>query len=399
MIKRILLALFLGLTSLNLFGQGLVNIGDKLPNYLFTKVINSSASEISTADLKDKPTIFALWGTWCSPCIPEMISLGKLQKIFGDQVQIIGVSNDSEEKLKTFVQKRPSKIWFATDPSQNFWNIFNINTAGYAILVDKNKKIVGITQTHAIDSLAIAKLINSTSLSLKENRGTKRLQEGEEPIKLDSNTVYSFVIKPELKGISPMMKRPNRGAFAKRRITVVNLVPEVILREAFEVSITKKVFFASKKDSILANQQPFCVDLIVPEEEKINLKETFLNEVNRHLPVKGQIEKRLIACYNLKPIAGAVVGIKESAKSDNEFSYYGLKFEGSGIRMASFIRYLENELGFPVYDSTNLTNYYDLIFEKDNIDPLQSIKNSLAKLGLELIKEKKEMDVLVVSAR
>lgn len=389
----------MGFTLSASFGQSLVKIGDNSPNYFFTKVINSPNSKINIFDLKGKPTIFVLWGTWCGPCIPEMINLGKLQKIFGDKVQIIAVSNDNEQKLTSFLQKKPSKIWFVSDPSNNFWSIFNISVAGYSVVIDKNKKVVAITETHNIDSLTIANFINSAKLNLTENRGTRRLLEGENPVDLDSNTVYSFVVKPELKGISPMSKRPNRGAFAKRRITIVNLVPEVILREAFDISIAKKLFFASKEDSIMSNKEAFCLDIIVPEKDKGNLKKAFQNEVNNHLPVKGQIEKRLISCYSLKPIDGGQLEIKKSLTSDNLVSSSGLEYEGNGVPIGSFIKYLENQLQFPVYDATNLTGYYDIMFKKDNIEILKSIKKSLAKLGLELVKDKQEMDVLVVSGR
>jgi thiol-disulfide isomerase/thioredoxin len=397
--KKILFSIFLGLTLLTSFGQSLVNIGDTAPNYFFTKVINSPNTEVNIADLKGKPIIFTLWGTWCGPCIPEMINLGKLQKTFGEKVQIIAVSNDNEQKLISFLQKRPSKIWFASDPSNNFWSIFNISTAGYSIVVDKNSKVTGITETHNIDSSTVAKLLSSTNLNLTENRGTRRLLKDEEPVQLDSNTIYSFVITPELKGISSMMKRPNRGAFAKRRITIVNLVPEIILREAFDIEISKKLFFASKEDSITSNKNSFCIDIIVPEQDKENLNKSFQNEVNNHLPVKGQVRKRFIPCYRLKPIEGSQLEIKKSTTSDNLVSYNGLEFEGSGIIIDSFIKFLENALQIPVYNDTNLTGYYDILFKKDNVEPFKSIENSLAKLGLELVKDTKEMDVLVISAK
>jgi thiol-disulfide isomerase/thioredoxin len=56
-------------------GQGLVNIGDNAPKYNFTKIINAPISQIDLSELKGKPVAIAFWGTWCAPCIPEMINL------------------------------------------------------------------------------------------------------------------------------------------------------------------------------------------------------------------------------------------------------------------------------------------------------------------------------------
>ncbi len=392
------LTLFI-LTSVISFGQGLVKIGDKAPKYYFNKIVNAPVTELDISGLNNKPTILAFWGTWCAPCIHEMINLGKLQKKFGNKVQIVGVSNDSEQKLKTFLIKRPSKIWFASDPSNNLWNIFDLQTAGHAVLIDKNNNIVSVTETKQIDSSAITNLIIGNQSNLVEDRGTKRLSENDDLVKLDSTIFYSFVLQPELKGITPMMKHSLTGPFAKRRITIINLVPAVILREAYDISLSEKVIYPTKEDSIKSNQNSFCVDFIIPEKDKADLQTIFKNELNKHLPVRAEIQKKIISCYVLQPIKDKQILIKQSTKSGNEFSYDALNFEGEGTLIHPFINYLENELSYPVYDATGLTKHYDINFSKNNIEPLKSTKESLAKSGLELVKGRKEMDVLIITAK
>ena len=194
--KHIIITTAFILTYMISFGQRLVKIGDKAPKNYFNKIVNSPNTYLDISDLKGKPVILQFWGTWCSPCIGEMINLGKLQKKFGDQVQIIEVSNDDEQKLKTFLMKRPSKIWLASDLSNNLWNIFDIQTTGHAVLIDKNNNVVGVTETKKIDSAAGTNLISSKQLNLSEDRGTKRLTENQSPVKLDSTTLYSFVLQP-----------------------------------------------------------------------------------------------------------------------------------------------------------------------------------------------------------
>ena len=196
-----------------------------------------------------------------------------------------------------------------------------------------------------------------------------------------------------------MMKQPRMGIFRNRRITIINLVPNVILREAYDISISKKIVYQTIKDSLISNENPYCVDFIVAEDNKENLKTLFQKELNAHLPVKGEIQKRMMPCYVLKPIEGKPITIIPSTQSNNNFSFDGLAFNGVGIPIHTFISYIENGLNYPVYDATGLTKCYDIAFSKNNVEPLQSTKDSLAKFGLELVKDQKEMDVLVISSR
>ena len=170
-------------STTTIFAQSLIKIGDQAPKYNITKLINAPKAELNITDLTGKPAILAFWGTWCASCIPEMITLGKLQRIFGERIRIMGVSNDNEQKIKNFLLKRPSHIWFASDPTNNLWNIFDIETAGHAVLIDKNNKVAGITETTKIDSALICKLMNDNQLNLTEERGTKKITENTEPSK------------------------------------------------------------------------------------------------------------------------------------------------------------------------------------------------------------------------
>lgn len=397
--KRLLSFTAFVLTLLSMHAQGLIHIGDNAPKYHFLKVINAPYPSFDLKEIKSKPIVLAFWGTWCAPCIPEITKLGKLQKQFGDKVQIIAVSNDNENKLKYFLQKRPSKIWFASDPSDNLWNIFGLVEADHSALIDKNGKVVSITTTDLVDSSVIQKLINEKSIALKQNRGSQVLSRNVDPINLDSSTIYSFVIQPELKGISSMMKRPNSGVFANRRITIINLVPFVILKEAFGISTIKRVVFNTKQDSVTSFEDPLCVDLIIFNNDKKRLETTLQKELNNHLPVKGELQKRIVPCYTLRPIEGKKLFINETSDSTNNYFANGLAFEGQDVPMKTVVSYLENELHYPIYDATGLTKHYNIKFSKNNIEPLQSSKENLAKLGLELVEDKKEMDVLVISSR
>ena len=50
---------------------------------------------IATAALRGKVVIVNFWATWCPPCREEIPDLVALQKKYKDQLQIIGISQDS----------------------------------------------------------------------------------------------------------------------------------------------------------------------------------------------------------------------------------------------------------------------------------------------------------------
>ena len=60
---------------------------------------------ISTAEWNGKVTLVNFWATWCPPCRAEIPDLIALQARSGDQLQIIGVSEDhgAEEAVRDFI--------------------------------------------------------------------------------------------------------------------------------------------------------------------------------------------------------------------------------------------------------------------------------------------------------
>ena len=97
---------------LRIFAQDAVlKAGNRFPDIIFTNIANAPVKEWYLNNVKDdKFYIINFWGTWCSPCIPEMDSLAKLQRKYKDKIQVIAVSDDDDARKSKYLKNKPSGI-------------------------------------------------------------------------------------------------------------------------------------------------------------------------------------------------------------------------------------------------------------------------------------------------
>jgi len=57
-------------------------------------------------DTKDKYVLIEFWATWCEPCRRSIPLLNGFHKKFGDELVVIGVSDESEEDVRKMVEPK-----------------------------------------------------------------------------------------------------------------------------------------------------------------------------------------------------------------------------------------------------------------------------------------------------
>ncbi len=86
-------------------------VGDTMPPFLLSNILNWHAAQINLQELKHKLVILDFWGTWCSSCLKGFARLNSLQQQFPLQLQPILVNNtlttaDTQENIQAYLSKR-----------------------------------------------------------------------------------------------------------------------------------------------------------------------------------------------------------------------------------------------------------------------------------------------------
>ena len=104
-------------------------LGKKAPEFVVEKWLTQEP------DRKGKFVLIDFWATWCPPCRKAIPELNALHKKFGDKLVVIGVSDETEEKVKAL---KDPKIEYASaiDTQKRMKNTLEVAGIPHVILVD-----------------------------------------------------------------------------------------------------------------------------------------------------------------------------------------------------------------------------------------------------------------------
>ena len=76
-----------------------------MPDAILT---DPDGNTLALSDTRGTPVLLNLWATWCAPCVVEMPLLDELAGEFGDELQVITVSEDLDggEKVRAFFEEK-----------------------------------------------------------------------------------------------------------------------------------------------------------------------------------------------------------------------------------------------------------------------------------------------------
>ncbi|MFI5450697.1 redoxin domain-containing protein [Pedobacter sp. UC225_61] len=395
--KKILTYLFF-LSPIFAFGQGMVlKAGDQFPNIPINQIINAPVKRVNLNESKDKKFyILNFWGTWCSPCIPEMDELTKLQKANADRIQVIAISDDDPLKLQKYLKNKPTSIWLSTDTSYLLYTLFNLASVSQCAIVNADKQIVAVMKTHSITQGLLDSLYAGKKIVSNANVKEKPANTSADIFAVDSTLSSNFTVRSYMIGQRSMGKRyGGKSVFAKRRRSFVNTGIISMYKDAYNIVSSNQIIYEvdeKKLDNYEDRSNLYCVDILVKPEEKDSLNVILQQKLNAILPVKARIEYKTIPVYVLMDN-----GFKQPLSTkETSYGFSGRGYEGEAVTIDDFANdYLSNELSLPVVNETNLKGKFDIKTAIEMRTQANVIK-SIEALGLKIEKQERKMRMMVL---
>lgn len=104
-------------------------LNEKAPELVVEKWISKQP------DTKGKFVLIDFWATWCGPCRAYIPALNDIQKKYADKLVIIGLSDETAEKVKAF--NNPKINYFeGIDTKSTVKDSLQVKGIPHAILID-----------------------------------------------------------------------------------------------------------------------------------------------------------------------------------------------------------------------------------------------------------------------
>lgn len=386
------LFLFLLLISGTSFAQ--VKIGEAVPELHFNTVLNAPVKTASLSGLQGKFVLLEFWATWCGSCLEVMPHLKDLQSRYSKKLQVIAVTDETENRTAQYIRSRPANFWFASDTSGAIASVFPHQLIPHSVLISPRGKLLALTSPELLTNAVMDSLVNGQSVNLAEKKD--RMLNYEELIRenfIAADTVQRrFMMQGEIKGAPGLSDAWLASKiFSGRRLSCFNLS----LASLYAIAYGNFPYARTDNKTSIKGAPLFCLDIIAktPGELLPDLRAALAERFDLQAKVTLTLKKvQVLRIFDLRKFQSLQRNIS------GKRSYYARhgEIDQQAISMKDFASFLEsygvNKL---VTDETGNQEKFDIKFSFQPENP-QSLKDILKEMGLSLTEEKRNVDILTI---
>lgn len=407
-----------------------IQIGQKVPDVTITNLHNFKdvkGNPIITVKLSDftaKLIILDFWATWCSPCVAMIPKMDSLQRQFGEEIQILPVTYQSEKEVLPFLarfQKGKPSVLPQVMGDKELRRLFPHVYLPHYVWIDQTGTVLAITGYEEITATNIEKVLSkgSIDLDLKKKRDMKLAYDKTKPLLINKNggdgagLKYHSLLTGYVEGLTSGYSSSIIDSAFKLTATNTSLLN--LYAKAFTVGGAvyygrNRVLLKVKENGMWTYRgnleeydlwklkSLFCYELLLPLARKDEVGSIFQSQLKMLFPqFKAKTALIKTKCYVL--IRTSTVDKLLSTKTKMAVSFNA---KGCMIEHASLNRFVTqlgaaylHHLPAPLVDGTEYLGAVDLKINANLFD-VKAINAELEKYDLKIIEETRVIDMLVI---
>lgn len=383
-----------------------LSLGDTMPDLLLNGLKNFKDNSLQFSDFQKELTIIDFWATWCGACVGSFDKMHHLQQQFAKQLQVLMVNVSPKEdaaKVENFFtlrKKRTGKDFTLAYTLQDtiFSTRFPYKVIPHCLWLDKNRKVIAITESEAVTEANIAAVLAGQPVSLPFKNDALLFDAAKDTLHATdgdasaASLLQQSFISCERPGLGSKVMYESVNATQVKRLRILNysLLPlyQIAFGEAFNWGagrIDTDSFARDVLQQDLATKQRsrYCYELFSRPMSRQQALQHLATDLERYFDVTAVADRKCLPVFLLK--GGNNM---QSLYSRTDISSSDLE----GETLAPFITngtmeelagFLKNVLKKPVVNETGLVQTIDIRFPTgfQNYTPLQ-VKNFLHSQGI-----------------
>jgi thiol-disulfide isomerase/thioredoxin len=401
--------------------------GEKVPDYIWQNSVNlmDLSGHITRKpfdSFHNKIIILEFWGTWCISCLNAIPNLHLLQEKYKDRVSFILVNStkstrDTEAKIIKSVQRQNGQIPGGfTLPSivgdSLLDEAFPHTSIPHLVWIGTDGIVKAITSHEEVTSHNIDLLITENAVKTygKVDQATDKLIYSNKDLPEGNLEHYSILLKGRVDGIGGSRQRVingavrgivacNRSLFTLYEMAAIKLIPGFSPKNIVLDVPDTTVFLPPASPELQVDwrrKNDYSLDLVVPAESFSDFYKIMLADLNIYSGYTGKIIKRDMASWVItRTSSNDLLSTKGGEYNNTLFESNQQVLNNAGVR--DLVDWLEGLTGNneAVIDETGL-KMIDIKFDK-LITNIETAKSELLKRGLNLSRQTKTLDILLIS--